>query len=296
MLLVERVVFMRRAVVSMMIFQDFHKENVKCVVESTRIGRAMARRYVLLKTVEQFHAETTTSRLGSDASLGVSGEKALKPPKESNTLEKMTGAPVIFTLPQILGILSRAAEFEELHLRQGDRKHLNEINKNIRYPLKSGMRGGREVREDWHKVYVLLQAHLEHMPISDFSLRNDSVRLWTTAPRLARFLVDYASAMNSYSFMKESSLLFALHGAKDVVGWSSFEAIGWGRCEIAAKALLRGGIRDFADVLKSDPRKLEISVARTSHLAKNCRIGVGQYRIACFALSLVRVLSRYGQL
>ncbi|ESS66296.1 RNA helicase [Trypanosoma cruzi Dm28c] len=237
--------------------QDFHKENVKCVVESTRIGRAMARRYVLLKTVEQFHAETTTSRLGSDASLGVSGEKALKPPKESNTLEKMTGAPVIFTLPQILGILSRAAEFEELHLRQGDRKHLNEINKNIRYPLKSGMRGGREVREDWHKVYVLLQAHLEHMPISDFSLRNDSVRLWTTAPRLARFLVDYASAMNSYSFMKESSLL--LRCMEQKMWWDGpvlrqLDGVG----EVAAKALLRGGIRDFADVLKSDPRKLEI--------------------------------------
>ncbi|RNF23803.1 putative DEAD/DEAH box helicase-like protein [Trypanosoma conorhini] len=232
-------------------------ENMKGVVESTRVGRAMARRYVLLKTVELLNGETARARSQLDASAGgAAGERALKLAHEGSTLEELTGAPVAFVLPQLIGVLSRCAEFEELHLRQGDRRHLNEMNKSIRYPLKSGVRGGREVREDWHKVYVLLQAHLAHMPISDFSLRNDSVRLWTTAPRLARFLVDYAGAMKSYSFLKESFLL--LRCMEQKMWWDGpvlrqLEGVSEG----AAKALLQGGVRGVADVVASDPRKLE---------------------------------------
>ncbi|ESL06936.1 RNA helicase [Trypanosoma rangeli SC58] len=253
---------------------DLPMENMTGVVESTRVGRAMARRYVLLKTVELLNKETARARSQLDTSAGGAGEDALKPIHEGKALEKLAGAPVVFALPQLLGILSRFAEFEELRLRQGDRKHLNELNRGIRFPLKSGMRGGREVREDWHKVYVLLQAHLAHIPINDFSLRNDSVRLWTTAPRLARFLVDYAGTMNSYSFMKESSLL--LRCVEQRMWWDGpvlrqLEGVG----ESVAKALLQGGIGGVADVLASDPRKLESlcgkSIPFGSELQDLCR-------------------------
>ncbi|ESL05344.1 RNA helicase, partial [Trypanosoma rangeli SC58] len=253
---------------------DLPMENMTGVVESTRVGRAMARRYVLLKTVELLNKETARARSQLDTSAGGAGEDALKPIHEGKALEKLAGAPVVFALPQLLGILSRFAEFEELRLRQGDRKHLNELNRGIRFPLKSGMRGGREVREDWHKVYVLLQAHLAHIPINDFSLRNDSVRLWTTAPRLARFLVDYAGTMNSYSFMKESSLLLGC--VEQRMWWDGpvlrqLEGVG----ESVAKALLQGGIGGVADVLASDPRKLESlcgkSIPFGSELQDLCR-------------------------
>ncbi|KEG07272.1 RNA helicase [Trypanosoma grayi] len=238
---------------------DMKKGNY--VVESTRVGRAMARRYVLLKTVELFNAETARVRSQKDIVAVTAQEGAAVPPKEGKTLEEMAGSANPFTLQQLLCILSRSTEFEDLHLRLGDRKHLNEINKIVRLPLKSGMRGGREVREDWHKVYVLIQAHLEHTQINDFSLRNDSVRLWSTVPRLARFLVDYAGSLDSYSFMKESSLLQRC--IEQRMWWDGpvlkqLDGVG----ENAAKALMRCGIRSLADVAKTDPRKLESLCSR----------------------------------
>ncbi|ORC88341.1 RNA helicase [Trypanosoma theileri] len=216
-------------------------DNPSCILESTRVGRSMARCYILLKTVELFNTETVQIR--SKQNL-ISGDKKLK--DVINT----------FNFSNILAILSRSTEFEDVHLRQGDRKHLNEINKTIRFPLNSGMRGGREVREDWHKVYVLIQAHLGHVTISDFSLRNDSVRLWTSAPRIARFLIDYAATLNSFSFIKESTLLQRC--VEQRMWWDGpllrqLDGIG----ENIVKSLLRGDIKNFDDILRADPRKLE---------------------------------------
>nr|CCC95972.1 unnamed protein product [Trypanosoma congolense IL3000] len=126
----------------------------------------------------------------------------------------------------------------------------------IRFPLHAGMRGGREVREDWHKVYVLIQAHLDNVAITDFSLRNDCVRLWSTAPRVAHFLADFAATQRWFSLMKNSSLIRRCMEQR--VWWNGLvikqiEGIG----EALSKALEQGGIKSFADVLVADPRKLE---------------------------------------
>lgn len=46
----------------------------------------------------------------------------------------------------------------------------------VRFPIHGGRRGGREVREDWHKVYLIIQCQLSQIAINDISLRNDATR------------------------------------------------------------------------------------------------------------------------
>ncbi|KAH8603458.1 DEAD DEAH box helicase Helicase conserved C terminal domain [Trypanosoma vivax] len=221
--------------------------DVNTFVESTRVGRAMARRYILFKTVEMLNAETSRLRADECGEMGLSGER---------TSRETAGKSRIFTLSRILRVLCNAYEFEDLRLRQGDKKHLNELNKRIRFPLSSGMRGGREVREDWHKVYVLIQAQLGHVAVTDFSLRNDCVRLWTSAPRLAHFIVDYAATLDSFSFVKESALL---HRCMEQRMWWDGPILKQieGVCDNVAKSLHQRGIKSILDVMKTDPRKLE---------------------------------------
>ncbi|KAH9578601.1 Sec63 domain [Trypanosoma melophagium] len=253
--------------------------NPSWTLESTRVGRSMARCYILLKSVELFNTETVQIRSKQDT---ISGEQLHHERAIETTGDKtLKDAANTLNFSHVLAILSRSTEFEDVHLRQGDRKHLNEINKTIRFPLNSGMKGGREVREDWHKVYVLIQAHLGHLTISDFSLRNDSVRLWTVAPRIARFLLDYALTLNSFSFIKESTLLQRC--VEQRMWWDGpllrqLDGVG----ENVAKSLLRGDIKSFDDILRTDPRKLETLCGKNppfgNELREKC-LAIPQYEL-----------------
>nr|CCC95973.1 unnamed protein product [Trypanosoma congolense IL3000] len=113
---------------------DFN-ENVmghaRCTVECTHVGRAMARRYIQLKTVEVLNKEV----LGQNPQYHDRGEGASQEGKvvttngESGTLYdgKEKKASKAFTLADVLRILSSCSEFGDIRLRQGDRKHLNEL-------------------------------------------------------------------------------------------------------------------------------------------------------------------------
>ncbi|CBH18522.1 DEAD/DEAH box helicase, putative [Trypanosoma brucei gambiense DAL972] len=228
--------------------------DVNCAVESTRVGRAMARRYILFKTVETLNRELLHRFSHQSGRQGAPQIMGAAMAEEEGQIQQKTGES--FTLHQVLRVFCHSSEFDGLRLRQGDKKHLNELNKVIRFPLNCGMRGGREVREDWHKVYVLIQAHLDRVAISDFSLRNDCVRLWTVAPRVARFVVDYATTHPCFSLIQQSSLLCRC--IEQGTWWDGLiikqiEGIG----ENMAKALHEGGIKNFSDVLQANPRKLE---------------------------------------
>jgi len=107
----------------------------------------------------------------------------------------------------LLAVLCRSSELAECRLRLGDRGHLNEKNQALRFRLSNGSRGGRDVREDWHKVFVLVQSQLSRMEFDDISLRSDAARVWSSLPRVAKFVHDYAVAVGHFSAIKHSLML-----------------------------------------------------------------------------------------
>ncbi|EPY22379.1 hypothetical protein AGDE_13442 [Angomonas deanei] len=192
--------------------QEVDLRDQDTIVESTRVGRSMARLYILFGTVQTFN-NGLRSQTGKTAGLTLTGgekntteegseqsDDDVEPEQDAADEQPLVnGGGKPFKIQQLLRLLCHSEEFLEIRLRQGDRGPLNELNKSVKYILKNGHKGGREVREDWHKAYILVQCQLGQLPIQDISLKNDFMRLWSLVPRVARFLVDYAWCTNLYS-------------------------------------------------------------------------------------------------
>ncbi|KAG5470956.1 hypothetical protein CUR178_02262 [Leishmania enriettii] len=178
------------------------------------------------------------------------------------TVRSVRRQMVPFTLREVLELLCHCQELVEVRLRQGDRGPLNEVNKRVKYPLNSGRRGGREVREDWQKAYVLVQAHIGLLPFTEVSLRNDSLRLWAVVPRVSRFLEEYAwAATTSYSLSLHANVLarcIARRVWPDGLVLRQLKHVS----DSVAKALLRSGYHTFQSLGGVDARHLEVLCSR----------------------------------
>lgn len=278
------------------------------VIESTRIGRNMARMYILFDTVKTFNDEVRKRRSASTGKVGDAaateedghhvaseennvgdedraadegnadtekeggpGQTTRRAPEQNRRrcpLERLfaQGAqpPRLhrpFGLRDVVALCCRSAEFAEVGLRQGDRGPLNEMNRLIKFPITSGHKGGREVREDWHKSFVLLQGQLAQVAVAEVSLRNDLMRLWTVVPRVARFLCEYARFTGSYSFHLFAHLLLRCVEQKvwpDGLVLKQLDGVS----DAVARSLSRAGYREFQSICDADPRRLEAICGR----------------------------------
>eukprot|EP00796_Vickermania_ingenoplastis_P013285 gene13285-9126_t len=201
-------------------------------IESTSIGRSMSRLYISFGTVT--HCNTSVRAKLSATSLHVER----------------------FSLSDVLQLLSQCEEFSDIRLRQGDKGVLNNLNKEVKYPLKNGFKGGREVREDWHKVYLLIQAHVMGHHLSDMSLRNDMFRLLSSVQRTGWFLRDYAATTACCSLVIGSELL-KRSLEKKVWGDSHLLKQLTGVTDEMTRKLIDGGIQTFSQLSSLAPHKIE---------------------------------------
>jgi predicted amidohydrolase len=64
-----------------------------------------------------------------------------------------------------LETISKAEEFNVVHLRQGEKSFYNQVvnpNHAIRYSFKPGAKGTQVVEETWQKVSLLIQVELSY--------------------------------------------------------------------------------------------------------------------------------------
>ncbi|KPI90822.1 putative DEAD/DEAH box helicase-like protein [Leptomonas seymouri] len=267
------------------------------IFESTRLGRAMARMYILFDTVCFLNSELKKRGLAerkqdeeqqqsddaSSTAAAAEGNVVKEGSEEgsiadsssaqgSNSQQKLSGlstdstvscaAARPFTLQEALQLLCQCQELVDVRLRQGDRGPLNEINRAVRFPLRSGRRGGREVREEWHKAYLLIQASVGLLPITEVSLRNDATRLWSVVPRVSRFLEEYASAQtSSYSLACCANVLSRCIERRVWPDGPVLRQLPYVN-EAVAKSLLRGGYRGFDTLRNVGARQLEVLCSR----------------------------------
>lgn len=260
----------------------------RVVFEPTRLGRAMSRMYILFDTVcvlntemrrrgtaksarqtEEESEEGLAAAAKDELDANEEGEEvgAAAAPTSAPAAETPAAGPSetpspSFTLQETLRLLCQCQELVEVRLRQGDRGPLNELNRAVRFPLHSGRRGGREVREDWHKVYLLIQAHVGLLPVTEVSLRNDSQRLWSVVPRVSRFLEEYAWAQTpSYSLACTADVLARSVERRvwpDGLVLRQLQHVS----DAVAKALARGGYSSFSSLRNADARQLEVVCSR----------------------------------
>jgi len=93
---------------------------------------------------------------------------------------------------------------EELHkpLRRSEKKVLNDIAKNMRFPYKSK----QTTKESSHKAYVLMQAAVSRVPLGsgdgDWALRVEQSEIVEQALRILAALVEYAKESNKGALLE----------------------------------------------------------------------------------------------
>ncbi|XP_066048584.1 probable ATP-dependent DNA helicase HFM1 isoform X3 [Chamaea fasciata] len=166
------------------------------------------------------------------------------------------------TLNELITMISNCTEFVDVKLRTNEKKILNTLNKDkdkitIRFP----MEGRIKTRE--MKVNCLIQAQLGCIPIQDFTLTQDTGRIFRNGLRVTRWLSDFlASSKNNFSALLNSLILAkcfrcrlwenSLHVSKQL------EKIGVS----LSNAMVNAGLTSFKKIEDINARELELILNR----------------------------------
>ncbi|KAM9379135.1 putative ATP-dependent DNA helicase HFM1 [Phaethornis superciliosus] len=166
------------------------------------------------------------------------------------------------TLKELITMISNCTEFLDVKLRTNEKKILNALNKDkdkitIRFP----MEGKIKTRE--MKINCLIQAQLGCIPIQDFTLTQDTGRIFRNGLRVTRWLCDFlASCKNNFSALLNSLILAkcfrcrlwenSLHVSKQL------EKIGVS----LSNAMVNAGLTSFKKIEETNARELELILNR----------------------------------
>ncbi|TRZ24597.1 hypothetical protein HGM15179_002544, partial [Zosterops borbonicus] len=166
------------------------------------------------------------------------------------------------TLNELITMISNCTEFVDVKLRTNEKKILNTLNKDkdkitIRFP----MEGRIKTRE--MKVNCLIQAQLGCIPIQDFTLTQDTGRIFRNGLRVTRWLSDFlSSSKNNFSALLNSLILAkcfrcrlwenSLHVSKQL------EKIGVS----LSNAMVNAGLTSFKKIEDINARELELILNR----------------------------------
>ncbi|KGL93095.1 putative ATP-dependent DNA helicase HFM1, partial [Charadrius vociferus] len=166
------------------------------------------------------------------------------------------------TIKELITMISNCAEFLDVKLRTNEKKILNTLNKDkdkitIRFP----MEGKIKTRE--MKINCLIQAQLGCIPIQDFTLTQDTGRIFRNGLRVTRWLSDFlASCKNNFSALLNSLILAkcfrcklwenSLHVSKQL------EKIGVS----LSNAMVNAGLTSFKKIEDTNARELELILNR----------------------------------
>ncbi|KAL4219964.1 ATP-dependent DNA helicase MER3 [Mactra antiquata] len=213
---------------------DMNDSNLD--IKSTVYGRLMARYYISFKTAELF--------------LGLKGDESII---------------------DLIGIISKCEEFEDIKLRVNEKSALNSLNKDknritirfislICYFLRYSMNG--KIKSTDMKVNCLIQATLGCLLIHDFALQQDAARIFKAGVRVTRCLSELVSQGNNFRLILSSLLLCKCFKAKL---WENSKFVSKqldGIGPTLSTALVNAGLTSFEKLEQANPREIELIVNR----------------------------------
>eukprot|EP01135_Chromosphaera_perkinsii_P001737 Nk52_evm6s210 gene=Nk52_evmTU6s210 len=160
----------------------------------------------------------------------------------------------------VLSLVAQAEEFSDIRLRVNEKKALNNLNaskeNHIRFPIKGKIKTARM------KIECLFQAALGCMAVTDFSLAQDTKKIFQVGERVLECAVDYYSQRQLY---KPLRALLLMRKCVKLKLWENspyftkqLEKVGNSLSALLAKS----GIKSWKDLVGSDPRHLESIVNR----------------------------------
>ena len=161
------------------------------------------------------------------------------------------------SLNDLLSTIAASDEFSDVQLRVREKSTLNLLNKNkngpvVRYPFKD------RIKTSQMKTSILLQSVLGCIPINDFSLNQESVRVVQVASRVSKCLLEFQSLIPSFHCYVNCLLLMKCLNCKL---WENtkfvarqFKNVG----PMLGNSLANAGIVTLQKILSTDPRELEM--------------------------------------
>ncbi|XP_031193013.1 probable ATP-dependent DNA helicase HFM1 isoform X2 [Mastomys coucha] len=207
---------------------DLIKMDEDVNFKPTEAGRLMAWYYITFETVKKFCA--------------ISGKE---------------------TLSDLISMISSCNEFLDVQLRISEKRTLNTLNKDpnritIRFP----MAGRIKTRE--MKVNCLIQAQLGCIPIQDFSLTQDTSKIFRSGSRIARWLSDFVAAQEKkFAVLLNSVILAKCFKCKL---WENSEHVSKQLDKIGislSNTMVNAGLTSFKKIEEANARELEL-IARYS--------------------------------
>ncbi|XP_071159837.1 probable ATP-dependent DNA helicase HFM1 [Mytilus edulis] len=177
------------------------------------------------------------------------------------TMKKFCKISGVETICELITLVADCEEFTEIQLRTNEKKTLNSLNKDknritIRFPIVG------KIKTKQMKVNVLIQAALGCLMVQDFSLQQDTTRIFRAANRISRCLLELLWLRNDFKALLSSVQIM-----------KSFRARLWEDSKYVTKqldgigptlsnALVNAGITSFQKIEDTNPRELELIVNR----------------------------------
>ncbi|CAG2226282.1 HFM1 [Mytilus edulis] len=179
------------------------------------------------------------------------------------TMKKFCKISGVESICELITLVADCEEFTEIQLRTNEKKTLNSLNKDknritIRFPIVG------KIKTKQMKVNVLIQAALGCLMVQDFSLQQDTTRIFRAANRISRCLLELLWLRNDFKALLSSVQIM-----------KSFRARLWEDSKYVTKqldgigptlsnALVNAGITSFQKIEDTNPRELEL-VAKYSN-------------------------------
>ncbi|XP_021066772.1 probable ATP-dependent DNA helicase HFM1 [Mus pahari] len=206
---------------------DLIKMDEDVNFKPTEAGRLMAWYYITFETVKKFCA--------------ISGKE---------------------TLSDLISMISSCNEFLDVQLRISEKKILNTLNKDpnritIRFPM------AERIKTREMKVNCLIQAQLGCIPIQDFALTQDTVKIFRNGSRIARWLSDFVAAQEKkFAVLLNSVILTKCFKCKL---WENSKHVSKQLDKIGislSNTMVNAGLTSFKKIEEANARELELILNR----------------------------------
>ncbi|XP_067331830.1 probable ATP-dependent DNA helicase HFM1 isoform X2 [Channa argus] len=167
------------------------------------------------------------------------------------------------SLPELIELVSKSREFNDIQLRMNEKRPLNTLNRDknrvtIRFPIEG------KIKTSVMKVNCLIQAHLGSISIQEFGLVQDTARIFRNGMRISKCLSEFLSqqSKNLFSAVLNSLILAKCFRSKL---WENspfvskqLEKIG----QTLSTAMVNAGLTTFSKIEQTSPRELELILNR----------------------------------
>jgi ATP-dependent DNA helicase HFM1/MER3 len=194
------------------------------------------------------------------------------------TMQRFNALPPTAGVEEVLDALVGASELREIALRRGDKKELNAVNKQLRFP-----RDGK-INEREQKLHCLVQATLDGRKFEQWTLNNEAKTVFNHITRIVRCLAETVATKGAFAAITSTLQLVAAcknrmwHDSEHVT--RQLPHIG----DVMSAALASAGVTSLRALAALDARRIEAIVGRRPPFGDEVHRSLAA--VPCFAVKL----------